>query len=164
MSRKYPRVTADPAAKLFEIVIEIAAPPQRVWDVTTDIERWPDWTASVKSVRRIDSGKFRVGSRAKIKQPKFLPAIWEVTELKDGRSFTWVTQSPGLKATGRHRVEPISGGSRATLSVTYSGALSGIVTKLLGPTTERFLTLEANGLKKQSESASPPRPTSPSSS
>lgn len=152
MSRKYPRVTADPSAKLFETVIDIAAPPQRVWDVTTDIERWPQWTASVKSVERLDSGKFRVGSRAKIKQPKFLPAQWEVTELQDGRSFTWVTRSPGLKATGRHRVDAIAGGSRATLSVSYSGALSGLVTNLLGRTTERFLTLEANGLKKISES------------
>ena len=152
MSRKYPRVTADPSAKLFETVIDIAAPPQRVWDVTTDIERWPQWTASVKSVKRLDSGKFRVGSRAKIKQPKFLPAQWEVTELQDGRSFTWVTRSPGLKATGRHRVDAIAGGSRATLSVSYSGALSGLVTSLLGRTTERFLTLEANGLKKFSES------------
>jgi uncharacterized protein YndB with AHSA1/START domain len=151
MSRKYPRVTADPSAKLFKIVIDIAAPPQRVWDATTDVERWPEWTASVKSVRRLDSGNFRIGSRAKVKQPKFLPALWEVTELEDGRSFTWVTHSPGLRATGSHRVDPITGGSRATLSVSYAGVLSGIVTKLLGPTTEKFLTLEANGLKKTSE-------------
>src|SRR4051812_39345110 len=151
MSRKYPRVTADPAAKLFEIIIDIAVPPQRVWNTIADIERWPEWTASVSSVRRLDTGKFRVGSRARIKQPKFLPAVWEVTELQEGRSFTWVTRSPGLKATGRHRVDPIPGGSRATLSVSYSGALSGLVAKLLGRTTERFLTLEANGLKKRSE-------------
>jgi hypothetical protein len=62
-----------------------------------------------------------------------------------------VTRSPGLKATGRHRVDPITGGSRATLSVSYAGVLSGIVSKLLGRTTERFLTLEANGFKKRSE-------------
>lgn len=151
MSRRYPRITADPSSRHFEIEIEIAAPPQRVWAVTTDVERWPEWTASVLSVRRLDDGRFRVGSRARVRQPKFLPAVWQVTELEDGRSFTWVTRSPGLRAAGHHRVEPISGGSRATLSVTYSGALGGLVARLLGKTTERFLSLEATGLKKRSE-------------
>jgi uncharacterized membrane protein len=151
MSRSYPRVTANPSDRTFEIAIDISAPPPRVWSVTSDVERWPEWTESVKSVRRLDGGKFRVGSRARVKQPKFLPAQWEVTEFQDGRSFTWVTRSPGLKATGRHRVDPIAGGSRATLSVSYSGALGGLVAKLLARTTERFLTLEANGLKKRSE-------------
>jgi uncharacterized protein YndB with AHSA1/START domain len=153
MSRSYPRVTADPSARVFEIAIDISAPPQRVWSITTDVERWPEWTASVLSVRRLDSGKFRVGSRARIRQPKFLPAVWEVTELKEGRNFTWVTRSPGLRAAGHHAVDPTASGSRATLSVTYSGRLGGLVAKLLGKTTERFLTLEANGLKKRSEEA-----------
>jgi uncharacterized membrane protein len=151
MSRKYPRVTANPADGVFEIAIDIAASPQRVWGITSDVERWPEWTESVLSVRRLDNGKFRVGSRARIRQPKFLPAVWEVTQLDEGRSFTWVTRSPGLRATGHHRVDPIAGGSRATLSVNYSGALAGLVARLLAGTTERFLTLEANGLKKRSE-------------
>jgi len=151
MSRRYPRVIADPSRRHFEISIDIAAPPQRVWSVTSDVERWPEWTASVLSVRRLDQGKFRVGSRARIRQPKFLPAVWQVTKLDEGRSFTWAMHTPGLKATGYHAVASASGGSRATLSVTYSGLLAGIVTRLLATTTERFLALEANGLKKRSE-------------
>ena len=154
MSRSYPRVTADPAARVFQIDIEIPAPPPRVWKVMTDVERWPEWTASVRSVRRLDNGKFRVGSRARIKQPRFLPAVWEVTDLKEGRSFTWVMHSPGLRAEGHHRVETTASGSRATLSVTYRGKLGGLVARLLGKTTERFLTLEANGLKKRSAEGS----------
>lgn len=139
--------------RVYEVSIDIAAPPQRVWRFTTDVERWPEWTASVFSLRRLDSGPFRVGSRARIRQPGFLPAIWEVTELDEGRSFTWVTRSPGIRAAGHHRVVPISGGSRATLSVTYDGLLSGVASILLGEKTERFLGLEAAGLKKRSESA-----------
>ena len=137
----------------FEISVDIAAPPQRVWRVTTDVERWPEWTASVISVRRLDSGPFRIGSRARVRQPGFLPAVWEVTDLDEGRSFTWVTRSPGMRAAGHHRVELIPSGSRATLSVTYEGALGGLVASLMAKTTERFLGLEAIGLKKRSESA-----------
>ncbi len=105
------------------------------------------------SVRRLDSGPFRIGSRARVRQPGFLPAVWEVTDLDEGRSFTWVTRSPGMRAAGNHRVEPIPSGSRATLSVTYEGALGGLVASLMAKTTERFLGLEAIGLKKRSESA-----------
>jgi hypothetical protein len=60
-------------------------------------------------------------------------------------------RSPGLQAIGYHSVEAIPSGSRATLSVTYDGLLGGLVTKLLAKTTQRFLGLEANGLRKRSE-------------
>ena len=136
-----------------EQVVDIDAPPDVVWGVMADVERWPEWTDSVLSVQRLDRVPFKVGSRARIRQPGFLPATWEVTKLDEGRSFTWVTRTPGMRAEGHHRVESIPGGSRATLSVTYDGLLGGVVASLMARTTERFLSLEAVGLKKRSESA-----------
>ena len=117
----------------------------------TNVELWPEWTESVQSVKRLDSGPFRLGSRARIKQPKFLPAIWEVTDIDPPRSFTWVTRSPGVIASGKHRVEATSKGSKATLSVAYAGLLGGLVARLLGGVTDRFLMYEAAGLKQRSE-------------
>ena len=150
MSRTVPRVNVHPS-RLFEIAVEIDSPPQRVWQVMTDVELWPEWTESVDKVKRLDSGPLRLGSRARIKQPKFLPAVWEVTEIDPGRSFTWVTRSPGMVASGRHRVEPTSRGSRATLSVAYGGLLAGLVARLLAGITDRYLMFEAAGLKQRSE-------------
>ena len=150
MSRTNPRVAVNPA-HLFEIAVEIDSPPRRVWQVMTDVELWPEWTESVQKVKRLDSGPFRVGSRARVKQPKFLPAVWEVTEIDPGRSFTWVTRSPGMVASGTHRVEPTAKGSRATLSVAYGGLLAGFVAKVLAGITDRYLMFEAAGLKQRSE-------------
>jgi len=150
MSRTVSRVQVHPS-RLFEISVEIDSPPQRVWQVMTEVELWPEWTESVQKVKRLDSGQLRVGSRARVKQPKFLPAVWEVTEIDPGRSFTWVTRSPGMVASGRHRVEPTARGSRATLTVAYAGLLSGVVAKLLGGITDRYLMFEAAGLKQRSE-------------
>ena len=150
MSRTNQRVQVDPS-RIFSINVDIAAPPQRVWEVMTDVEKWPEWTASVQSVKRLDTGPFRLGSRARIKQPKFLPALWEVTEIDPPHSFTWVTRSPGVVASGRHRVEPTARGSRATLSLAYAGLLGGIVARLLTGLTDRYLMLEAAGLKQRSE-------------
>jgi len=150
MSRTNPRVQVD-ASRIFDIAVDIAAPPERVWQVMTDVERWPEWTESVQSVKRLDNGPFRVGSRARVKQPKFLPAVWEVTQLDAPRSFTWVMRSPGVAASGKHRVESTARGSRATLSVAYGGLLGGLVAKLLSGLTDRYLMYEAAGLKERSE-------------
>ena len=117
----------------------------------TDVERWPEWTESVTSVKRLDEGPLRLGSRARIKQPKFLPAVWEVTDIDAPRSFTWVTRSPGIVASGKHRVERTNKGSKATLSVAYAGLLGGVVARLLARLTDRYLMFEAAGLKQRSE-------------
>ena len=65
----------------FRISIDINAPAHRVYEVMSDIERWCEWTPSVTSIKRLDSGPFVVGSRAVIRQPKFPPALWTVTAI-----------------------------------------------------------------------------------
>ncbi|HJQ11772.1 MAG TPA: SRPBCC family protein [Gemmatimonadaceae bacterium] len=150
MSRTNRQVEVHPS-RIFDITVDIAAPPQRVWQVMSDVEKWPEWTQSVDRAKRLDSGTFRVGSRARLKQPKFLPAVWEVIDLDAPRSFTWVSRSPGVVASAKHRIEATNSGSRVTLSVAYGGLLGGIVARLLGGITDRYLMYEAAGLKQRSE-------------
>jgi uncharacterized membrane protein len=50
-------------------VADIEAPPELVWAVMRDIESWPTWTPTVTSIRRLDSGRFGVGSRARVRPP-----------------------------------------------------------------------------------------------
>jgi len=139
----------------FRIDVGIHAPADRVWAVMRDIERWPEWTPTVKRIRRLDAGELAVGSCARISQPKLLPAKWEVTELSDAeRRFSWVTRGPGMQLTARHRVEAAVDGSRATLSLHFAGPLGGLFARLTANLNERYLALEANGLRKRSEAAS----------
>lgn len=85
----------------FEATIDIAARVEHVFAVYTDVEHWPDWTRSVTSVERLDPGPLRVGSRARIRQPRLPVAVWEVTDLASGRSFTWMARGPGIVTTGK---------------------------------------------------------------
>jgi uncharacterized protein YndB with AHSA1/START domain len=135
----------------FSIEVDVDAPPERVWQVMSDVERWPEWTPSVLSVQREDTGPLRVGSRARIRQPKLVRADWEVTALQPGREFTWITRSPGVVVTARHAVEPTGRGTRATLSIRYDGLLGPVVAWLTRGINDRYLGLEAAGLKRRSE-------------
>ncbi len=140
------------AAPAVETHIDIAAKPERVWSVMRDCERWHEWTASISSIRFLDAGSLRVGQRALVRQPKLPPGVWKVTELIDGREFTWVSAAPGLLVHARHVVEAAPGGSRVTLSLSYEGILSGLLLRLTRAITERYVAMEANGLKARSES------------
>jgi len=135
----------------FGATIEIQVPPEIAWSVLCDVERWPEWTRSVTSVRRLEAGPFTVGSRVRICQPKLLPAVWRVTELKENRNFTWVTVSPGIHTTAGHRVEPHAGGCRVTLSLILAGLLGPLVGRLMRSRIECYIQMEASGLKARSE-------------
>jgi uncharacterized protein YndB with AHSA1/START domain len=135
----------------FSIAIDIAAPRERVWQVMSDVERWHEWTASITSVRRLGAGSFAIGSWALVRQPKLPPALWKVTAIEPGRSFTWTSVGPGFRAVGIHSVEARSGGSRATLSLDFHGIFGGMFGRMTKGITERYLAFEANGLKARSE-------------
>lgn len=135
------------------VTIDIAAPPERVWQVVTDVEDWPRWTASMRDVKRLDDGPLRMGSRARIKQPGLPVLVWEVTELDEGTSFTWVTHTPGVASTAAHLVSATANGSRLTLSVTWTGVFGGLTSALMGKRTRKSLTVDADGHKACAETA-----------
>ena len=62
-----------------------------------------------------------------------------------------MSASPGARVTASHRIEPHAGGSRATLAITFAGPIARLVGWLSRSLTERYLHLEAAGLKARSE-------------
>jgi uncharacterized protein YndB with AHSA1/START domain len=135
----------------FSITTDIDAPAARVWEVMSDVVHWHEWTRSIRSIKRMDNGPFVVGSRAIVRQPKFPPALWKVVAIEPGRSFTWANTAPGMRVVGHHAVEPRGAGSRATLSLELQGLFGGLFGRLTKGITERYIAMEARGLKARSE-------------
>ena len=79
--------------------------------------------------------------------------MWKVLAIEPGRSFTWVSIAPGLRVIGHHALEPTPAGSRATLSLDLQGMLGGLWGRATRDITERYIALEAQGLKARSENA-----------
>ena len=136
----------------FSESIYIQAPPERVWPVMFDVERWHEWTASIKRIEKPVRGPLQVGSRAHVYQPKLLPAWWRVSHIQDGRSFTWISRNPGVVVTATHTVEPSGTGCRAILTLEYSGLLGPFFGRLFQAITQRYMAMEAAGLKQRCES------------
>jgi uncharacterized membrane protein len=132
--------------RIFESTRHIEAPPDRVWEVLADVAHWPDWTPTVDSVDRLDDGPLRVGSRARVRQPKLPRALWEVTEVVAGRSFTWEATGPGMRTIGRHEVVADGTGSRVTLSIEQTGPMGAVAATVWRRLTQRYVDLEAESL------------------
>ena len=132
--------------------IDIAATPEQVWGVLSDVEYWPEWTESVSVARRIDDGPIKPGSRTRLKQPRLPETEWVVRDIEPGRSFSWVSTGPGARTTATHEIEALpGGGSRVRLGIEQGGLLGPVVGRLYRGLTERYLTMEAEGLKRRVE-------------
>jgi uncharacterized membrane protein len=139
----------------------VGASPAAVYQLFIDIERWPDLSASTRSVRRLDSGPLRVGSEAVVKQPRLPSARWRVTELDPDRSFVWETRSGGVTTVGDHRVEPDGTGSTITITLRTHGPLAGVVDLLVNGVARRHVAMELEGFRSAAAAAAPPTPPTP---
>ena len=132
--------------------VEIDASAPLVWDVFSDVERWPEWTASVTRIIALDGPGLAVGKRFEIKQPRMPKLVWQVTEILPGASWTWVQRSPGGSTLARHDV--VAAADSRTLvrqRLDQRGPAGALVGRLMHGMTKRYLELEAQGLKKRSE-------------
>ncbi|MEA2502067.1 MAG: hypothetical protein QOD01_2178 [Actinomycetota bacterium] len=139
----------------YEFAVEIDAAPDEVWMALTDVERWPEWTPSMTRVERLDPGPFQVGSTARIKQPRFPAVVWRVTELEPGQSFSWTASGSGVTTLAGHRITPRGDGVEVTLSVRQTGPLAWLAGLITSRLTQRYVQMEANGLKRRSEEEVP---------
>jgi uncharacterized membrane protein len=134
-----------------EVSVEILRPVDSVWPVLADVERWPEWTASMTKVERLDSNPFGPGSRIRVRQPKLKALEWRVSDFQKGRSFSWEAQSPGAFTVASHEIQPSPQGCIVTLTIDQKGWLAPIIKPFLIGITQRYMQMEAQGLKKRCE-------------
>jgi uncharacterized membrane protein len=138
----------------FEKSIEIDAPQQRVWDVLTDLEAWPRRIETVDSVELLTPAPITTGSRVRLKQPKLPEGTWEVTVWDAPSYFEWIQKASGATSVAGHRVEALGEGrTRLTLTLDMRGLFIQIAGRFYKGLTNRYMTLEAEGMKRAAESA-----------
>ena len=137
----------------FEKSVEIGASQQRVWDVLTNLEAWPQRIETVESVELLTPPPIRTGSRVRLKQPKLPEGTWDITEWDPPSWFEWTQKTGGITSVAGHRVEALGEGrARLTLTLDMRGLLIPIVGLFYRGMTNRYMELEAEGMKRAAES------------
>jgi ribosome-associated toxin RatA of RatAB toxin-antitoxin module len=122
-----------------------------VWPILADVERWPEWTASVTKVEVLSARPLGLGSRVRVHQPKLRPAVWIVTAWKPESCFVWEAAGPGLKVIGSHNLMACEEGCEVTLGLRFDGWLGSVAGLLKGRLAELYTRCEAEGLKTRSQ-------------
>jgi hypothetical protein len=134
--------------------IEIDAPPERVWAVLTDFERYPEWNDFVSSVH----GELAEGNRLRVRlTPPGGRAITmrpRVTVVDPGVAFEWLGHF-GVAGIfdGRHRFElrPTAGGTMFVQRESFSGVLVRLLARMLDTSTAAGFLAMNEALKTRAE-------------
>ena len=138
----------------FEESIDIDAQHERVWEVLSDLEAWPRRIETVDVVELLTPAPMSKGSRVRLKQPKLPEGTWDITVWNAPSYFEWRQKSGGITSVAGHRVEMLEEGrSRLTLSLDMRGPLIPVIGLFYRGLTNRYMTLEAQGMKRAAESA-----------
>ena len=136
----------------FETSVDIEAPQQRVWEVLSDLEAWPRRIETVDVVEQMTTAPITVGSLVRLKQPKLPEGVWHVTAWEAPTWFEWRQQSSGVTSVAGHRVTALSRDrSRLTLSMEMRGLIVPLVGRLSKGLIDRYMTTEANGIRRAAE-------------
>ena len=138
----------------FEQSIDVDAPQQRVWDVLVDFEAWPRRMETVDAAELLTPAPVGEGSRVRLKQPRLPEGEWEITAWDAPSSFEFRQQSGGIATVAGHRVEALDPDrSRLTLTLDMRGLLVPVFGRIYKGLTNRYMTSEAQGIKRAAESA-----------
>ena len=138
----------------FEKTIEIDAPQQRVWDVLSDLEAWPRRIETVDVVELLTTAPITKGSQVRLKQPKLPEGTWDITVWDAPSYFEWTQKTGGMTSVAGHRVEALGEGrARLTLTLDMRGFLIPVVALFYKGLTNRYMNLEAEGMKRAAETS-----------
>ncbi|MDL5154438.1 SRPBCC family protein [Actinomycetospora termitidis] len=129
---------------------DIAAPLAEVWAVVEDVERWPEWTPTLRAATLLDPGPLRPGTRVRLDQPRLPTITWTVERVDEGRGFSWVSGGRLALSRGDHRLTATDSGTRVDLTFEQHG-IAAVFGALTASMTRRYVETEAESLRRRCE-------------
>jgi hypothetical protein len=128
--------------------IDIAAPPQAVWDVLTRFDNWPNWNSDVKSMAF--EGPLAPGSTFRWKAgPGTI--LSTLDRVEPPRYISWHGKTLTIDAYHEWWLEPRDGGTHVRTEETFSGLLAKILRGQLQKTLDKSFQAGVECLKRESE-------------
>jgi uncharacterized protein YndB with AHSA1/START domain len=128
--------------------VEVAAGPERVWQVLTAIEDWPSWNPDVTSASL--EGELAEGSRFRWKAGR--ATITSTLQRVEGpRLIAWTGKTLGLKAIHVYRLEAHGPGTFVSSAESWEGPVARVFRKRMQKTLERAMEDGLLHLKAEAE-------------
>ena len=142
----------------------INAPSDRVWQIVTNIEAWPDVITAIKSVERLDdSTGFVVGTTWRETRVLFGREATEemsVTAIDEGNSYTVEAESHGAHYTSVMSLDQNGDGTDLSMSfeAKTTGFFASVMSKTIGKafegSTRKALAKDLKDIATAAESSS----------
>lgn len=128
--------------------IQIAAPPETVWAVISDLSSWPEWNPDVTSMTMEgllapgSSFRWRAGSAR---------LVSTLQAVEPPREIGWTGRTMGIHAVHVVRFEPRDGGTRASSAESFRGLVPSVLRKYSRTVLQRGIDRILTSLKAEAE-------------
>ena len=141
-----------------EATIEVAAPPQAVWDFISDPSRALHYMAGITRWEVVSDKPNGLGARYRILlrvRSAEVGGLVEVVEYSEPRDLAW-TSVTGIDQRGRWRLRERPGGRtnvtfRLSYGVAGAGIFGALAERIAAPTVQDHLNRTVRQLKRQVE-------------
>ena len=139
--------------------IEIEAPPERIWSILTEFDKFPEWNPFIREISgRIEQGQ-KLGVTLHPSGGRTLKMSPTLLTVEPSKELRWIGHLgvPGL-FDGQHIFELKPTGSAKTIFVQreqFGGILLPFLTGMLRGETARGFSEMNEALKKRAEGSSP---------
>jgi uncharacterized protein YndB with AHSA1/START domain len=128
--------------------LQIAADPEKVWEVLTGFEDWPSWNPDTSSVAL--EGGVAEGSvfRWKAGSARITSTLRRVER---PRLVGWTGKTTGIRAAHVWELEPADGGTLVRTEESFDGVLARLLRRRLQRSLDRGLAEGLSHLKAEAE-------------
>jgi len=136
----------------YTTMVEIDAPPERVWQILTDAASYREWNPEILDVEgRMALGE-RIVARVRLEDGAIRRVPLRVSRFEASSRMDWVGGIPLGLFVGRRTftVTPRAGGTAFRLHLSMSGPLSGMIVKSVGNRQSEVDSFSA-ALKRRAE-------------
>jgi hypothetical protein len=128
--------------------IEISAPPERVWEVMTDIENWPRWNPDIRKTSV--KGPLEEGTEFTWESgPGTISSTLQAVEPE--KLLAWTGKTLGIRAIHIWWLKPVNRGTEVRTEESWEGWPARLFKKSMKRTLEKAIYSGLESLKKESE-------------
>jgi len=108
----------------------IGVTKEAIWEVLSDVNRWPTWNPDMESCSL--QGPFKEGVKLEIKAKNLPSVTLTIEKIVENHCLIDCAYLPGAKMYGKHEIYEIEGGVELVTTITITGLNSKMWVSILG--------------------------------